>query len=187
MNMLISRRLAAAAGAASLALLAVGCGSSSSSTAAAPATTSSPTAAAASSAAASPSTAAAAAVLKTEHTTAGTVLANDKGYTLYWFAKDTATSSACTGACATYWPPVIGTPQAASGVTLTGKLGTIKRSDGSLQATYNGHPLYTYVGDKAPGQATGNKLNLSGGLWYAVTIGASSGTTPATSSTGYGY
>ena len=52
---------------------------------------------------------------------------------------------------------------------VTGRLGTIKRADGSVQATYNGHPLYTYVGDSAPGQAHGNSLNLNGGLWHEVT------------------
>ena len=97
-----------------------------------------------------------------------TVLANAKGFTLYWFAPDTAGRSACSGSCAVYWPPVKGPATAGQGVT--GKLGTIKRSDGSTQATYNGHPLYTYVGDKAPGQAHGNNLNLNGGLWHEVTI-----------------
>src|ERR1700689_5549659 len=81
------------------------------------------------------------AMLKTAKTSLGTVLTDSKGFTLYWFAIDTPTSSKCSGSCTTFWPPVIGTPQAASGVTLPGKLGTITRSDGSLQATYNGHPL----------------------------------------------
>jgi predicted lipoprotein with Yx(FWY)xxD motif len=104
--------------------------------------------------------------LKTVKIGSITVLTNDKGLTLYWFAPDTPTASKCTGSCAAYWPPVTGTPTAGPGVT--GKLGTIKRSDGSLQATYNGHPLYTYVGDSGPGQARGNNLNLNGGLWYEV-------------------
>jgi predicted lipoprotein with Yx(FWY)xxD motif len=59
---------------------------------------------------------------------------------------------------------------ATAGTGVTGKLATITRSDGSMQATYNGHPLYTYVGDKAPGQAKGNGLNLSGGVWHEVTV-----------------
>jgi predicted lipoprotein with Yx(FWY)xxD motif len=80
---------------------------------------------------------------------------------------DTATTSVCNGTCATYWPPVLGTPAAGPGVT--GRLGTIKRADGSAQAAYDGHPLYTYVGDSAPGQANGNNLNLNGGLWHEVT------------------
>ena len=96
-----------------------------------------------------------------------TVLANAKGFTLYWFAPDTATTSNCNGSCAAYWPPVKGPVTAGPGVT--GRLGTIKRSGGSVQATYNGHPLYSYVGDTSPGQARGNKLNLNGGLWYEVT------------------
>jgi predicted lipoprotein with Yx(FWY)xxD motif len=95
-----------------------------------------------------------------------TVLANARGLTLYSFAPDTPTKSACNASCAAYWPPVTGTPSAGPGVT--GTLGTIKRADGSVQATYDGHPLYTYVGDSAPGQARGNNLNLNGGLWHEV-------------------
>jgi len=97
-----------------------------------------------------------------------TVLTNTRGLTLYSFAPDTATKSNCSGSCAAYWPPVIGAPAAGPGVT--GRLGTIKRSNGATQATYNGHPLYTYVGDTHPGQANGNGLNLNGGLWREVTV-----------------
>jgi len=96
-----------------------------------------------------------------------TVLANAKGLTLYWFAPDTATRSACSGTCAVYWPPVTGPATAGPGVT--GTLSVIRRSDGPAQAAYDGHPLYTYVGDSAPGQANGNGLNLNGGLWHEVT------------------
>ena len=80
---------------------------------------------------------------------------------------DSPAASRCTGSCAAYWPPVIGTPTAGPGVT-TSKLGTIKRPGGTTQATYAGHPLYTYVGDDAPGQARGNKIDLNGGYWYEV-------------------
>ncbi len=104
------------------------------------------------------------------------VLTNAKGFVLYWFAPDTPTSSKCTGSCATYWPPVTGPATAGSGVT--GTLGMITRSDGTKQATYDGHPLYTYAGDTSPGQAKGNGLNVSGGLWYEMTV---SGATPAAS------
>jgi predicted lipoprotein with Yx(FWY)xxD motif len=96
-----------------------------------------------------------------------TVLTNAKGFTLYWFAPDTPTKSVCNGTCAAYWPPVSGNPTAGPGVT--GHIGTIKRADGSTQATYDGHPLYTYAGDNAPGQANGNDINLNGGLWHEVT------------------
>jgi predicted lipoprotein with Yx(FWY)xxD motif len=94
------------------------------------------------------------------------VLTNSRGFTLYSFAPDTPTKSNCNGTCAAYWPPVIGTPSAGPGVT--GTLGTIKRSDGMTQATYGGHPLYTYIGDSAPGQNNGNRINLNGGEWFEV-------------------
>jgi len=109
-----------------------------------------------------------AAALKTATIGGVTVLTNAKGFTLYWFVPDTATRSKCYGVCAGYWPPVAGTPSAGPGVT--GKLATITRSDGTTQITYNGHPLYTYVGDTAPGQAFGNNINLNGGLWHEVTV-----------------
>ena len=96
------------------------------------------------------------------------VLANADGLTLYWFAPDTTTSSKCFGSCAIYWPPVSGSPAAGPGVT--GKLGTIKRPGGGLQATYDGHPLYTYIGDRGPGQANGNDLDLNGGFWYDIRV-----------------
>jgi predicted lipoprotein with Yx(FWY)xxD motif len=158
-------------------LLIAACGSSTSS-----GSNTSSAAAPASSAAASSS------ALKTTKIGGATVLTNGKGFTLYWFAPDTSTKSNCNGSCATYWPPVKGPVTAGAGVA--GKLATITRSDGSVQATYNGHPLYTYVGDKAPGQDKGNGLNLSGGLWHDVTV---SGAAPASSGSasagggGYGY
>jgi predicted lipoprotein with Yx(FWY)xxD motif len=105
-------------------------------------------------------------VLKTDRIGGVTVLTNASGLTLYWFAPDTSTTSKCTGSCTAYWPPVLGDPRAGPGVT--GKLGTVRRSGRVLQATYNGHPLYTYVGDNGPGQAKGNNLDLNGGLWYEV-------------------
>ena len=96
------------------------------------------------------------------------LLTNSGGFTLYWFAPDTSTKSACYGSCAAYWPPVTGTPSAGPGVT--GTLGTITRTDGTKQATYDGHPLYTYIADSAPGSAHGNNINLNGGLWHDVPI-----------------
>ncbi len=106
--------------------------------------------------------------LKTGKISGITVLTNTSGLTLYWFAPDTSATSKCTGSCTAYWPPVSGNPKAGPGVT--GKLGTIKRPGGGLQATYDGHPLYTYIGDNGPGQAQGNNLNLNGGLWYEVRV-----------------
>jgi predicted lipoprotein with Yx(FWY)xxD motif len=96
------------------------------------------------------------------------LLTNANGLTLYWFAPDTSTKSACYGSCAAYWPPVTGNPLAGPGVT--GRLGTITRTDGTTQATYDGHPLYTYIGDHAPGTASGNNINLNGGLWHDVPV-----------------
>ena len=118
-------------------------------------------------------------VLKTATIGGTKVVTNAKGFTVYSFAPDTATKSNCNGSCATYWPPVKGPATAGAGVT--GKLGTITRSDGSTQATYNGHPLYTYVSDSAPGQDKGNGLNLSGGVWHVVPVsgGAAAAATAA--------
>ena len=93
----------------------------------------------------------------------GKVLVDSKGFTLYDFHKDKGTTSACYGACAKVWPPL---PDAAerrrpSGGAQASKLGTTKRKDGTTQVTYAGHPLYTYVGDKKPGEANGNDLESS--------------------------
>jgi predicted lipoprotein with Yx(FWY)xxD motif len=173
----MSKRWLAPVGLAAAALMIAACGSSSSTGAAAPAATTSNAATASGS------------VLKTTTIGGVTVLTNAKGLTLYWFAPDTSTTSKCNGQCATFWPPVKGPATAGSGVT--GKLATITRADGTVQATYDGHPLYTYKGDTAPGQDKGNNLNASGGLWHDVT--ASGAAAPASSqstgsgSGGYGY
>ena len=129
--------------------------------------------------------AAASGTLKTAKIGSATVLTNAKGFTLYSFAPDTSTKSNCNGSCVTYWPPVKGAVSA-SGVK--GTFGTIKRSDGSIQATFDGHPLYTYVGDTAPGQAKGNGLNLSGGVWHEITTsGSAAASSPSAGSGGGGY
>ena len=106
--------------------------------------------------------------LKTATIGGTTILTNAKGFTLYSFAPDTPATSKCYGSCAAYWPPVTGPAAASPGVP--GRVGTIRRTDGTEQLTYNGHPLYTYVGDSAPGQARGNNLNLNGGLWHDVPV-----------------
>ncbi len=138
--------------------------------------------------AASPSTA-----LDAHHMGGALVLTTSKGFTVYWFAPDTSTTSKCNGGCAKFWPPVKGPATAGMNVP-AGKLGTIKRSDGTTQATFAGHPLYTYVGDTAPGQAKGNGLNASGGLWHEVTVSGSAAPSPHKSKKssgggggGYGY
>jgi predicted lipoprotein with Yx(FWY)xxD motif len=110
------------------------------------------------------------AALMTERTMIGTVLADSRGFTVYEFTKDHGTTSACTGACAVAWPPVTGTPRPAAGMTLPGMLGTITRPGGVRQATFDGHPLYTFKGDTAPGDVKGNGLTAFGGKWYAITV-----------------
>ena len=105
--------------------------------------------------------------LRTAPINGAAVLTNANGFTVYSFAPDTPTTSKCNGSCAHSWPPVEGPAMAGPGVT--GTVGTITRSDGTIQATYNGHPLYTYLGDTAPGQAKGNGLNVAGGIWLEVT------------------
>jgi predicted lipoprotein with Yx(FWY)xxD motif len=102
----------------------------------------------------------------------GNILVNSKGQTLYLFQADKGTASTCNGACASAWPPVItnGAPIAGDGVS-GAKLGTTKRSDGTTEVTYNGHPLYTYAGDSSPGLATGEGSQEFGAEWYVVSPG----------------
>ena len=125
--------------------------------------------------------------LKTTTINGATVLTNAKGFTLYSFGPDTSTKSNCVGQCATFWPPVKG-PVTGSGIK--GTFGIIKRSGGPAQATFDGHPLYTYIGDKSPGQAKGNGLNAVGGVWHEVTTSgtaAPASKSPPGGSGGYGY
>lgn len=99
----------------------------------------------------------------------GKIIVDSKGLTLYDFHKDKGTTSACYGGCAQVWPPLTteGKPQAGEGA-MASKLGTTERKDGTTQVTYAGHPLYTYVQDKKPGDATGNDFTSFGGEWYAL-------------------
>jgi predicted lipoprotein with Yx(FWY)xxD motif len=115
-----------------------------------------------------PGPATAATVLDTRIIDGITVLTDAEGYTLYWFGPDTARWSACQGACARNWPPVTGPAAWQTGVT--GDIGAIARYDGSLQATYDGHPLYTTTADTAPGQAKGNGVWSHGGQWHEVAV-----------------
>ena len=164
-------RLAAGAGSAlGVALLVAACSTGSSSPGAAgsnsPAGASSSSAAAASGG--SDST-----VITTVSSSAGTFLANGSGHAVYLRTKDSNGMSACSGACAGAWPPVTTTGTVtASGGAKSSDLGTITRSDGTKQVTYDGHPLYTYIGDHGPGTAAGNNINLNGGLWLEVPVGS---------------
>jgi predicted lipoprotein with Yx(FWY)xxD motif len=134
-------------------------------------------------------TAASGSQVKTASTSVGTIMVNSAGHAIYWFAIDTPTKSNCSGSCATLWPPVTGPVTAAAGASLPGTFGTITRADGTTQATYMGHPLYTYAGDSSAGVVTGNGKNLSGGLWWAMTPSGSkpSGGAAPQPSTGGGY
>ena len=99
----------------------------------------------------------------------GMVLVNASGHTLYLFGLDKNGKSACSASCATYWPPLLshGKPTAGRGVKVS-LLGTTKRSNGSLQVTYNRHPLYTFSLDKRAGQTSGEGSVAFGGKWDAV-------------------
>ena len=110
-----------------------------------------------------------AAALKVARTSAGTVLASSRGLTLYYFTEDKPGSgkSVCTGSCASAWPPLAAPVRAPAGVRLPGPLGMITRPGGLRQVTINGYPIYTYAGDKAPGQASGNGI---GGAWHVIKI-----------------
>jgi predicted lipoprotein with Yx(FWY)xxD motif len=99
----------------------------------------------------------------------GAILVDSKGFTVYDFHKDKGTTSACYGACAKGWPPLTtsGAPKAMSGAEAS-KLGTTERSDGTMQVTYAGHPLYTFVEDTKPGETKGNDTSAFGAQWYAL-------------------
>src|SRR5919201_179762 len=96
----------------------------------------------------------------------GTALVDSQGRALYLFEADKGDMSRCSGACASAWPPATttGAPTAGPGLSAA-KLGTTKRSDGTTEVTYNGHPLYRYAGDSRPGEANGQGLNQFGAKW----------------------
>lgn len=104
----------------------------------------------------------------------GTILVNSEGFTVYAFAKDNGTTSSCYGACAKAWPPVTtkGAPATGEGA-MSSELGTTKRKDGTVQVTYAGHPLYTFVEDTQPGEANGNGVSAFGAEWNALDEGGS--------------
>ncbi len=145
-------------------LLMAACGSSSSSTANASPSTS-PIASPSPSPAANGATIAVATNSKL-----GQLLVDGKGITVYLFVKDAGTISTCYTSCAQIWPPVLtsGPPQAGAGATAS-LLGTTTRTDGTVEVTYAGHPLYYFVQDKQPGDATGQGIDGFGGLWWVLT------------------
>jgi predicted lipoprotein with Yx(FWY)xxD motif len=108
-------------------------------------------------------------VVSTATTSLGRVLVDAHGHTLYLFGKDRNGKSACSGACAAAWPPLIATakPRAGAGAAAS-RLGTTRRADGRLQVTYNHHPVYTFVKDTKKGQTNGEGLTAFGGTWDAV-------------------
>jgi predicted lipoprotein with Yx(FWY)xxD motif len=108
-------------------------------------------------------------VVSTATTSLGRVLVDGRGHTLYLFGKDRNAKSACSGACAAAWPPLIATakPRAGTGAKAS-RLGTTRRADGRLQVTYNRHPVYTFVKDTKKGQTNGEGLNAFGGTWDAL-------------------
>lgn len=116
-----------------------------------------------------PSSAAAATVAVATNPKLGQILVDGSGRTLYLFEADKGPISTCYGACATYWPPLLtgGAPAAGTGVTPS-LLGTTKRTDGTTEVTYAGHPLYYVVTDHNPGDATGQAVNNYGAPWYVV-------------------
>ncbi|WP_238016076.1 hypothetical protein KZZ52_49730 [Dactylosporangium sp. AC04546] len=132
---------------------------------AAPATTAATSAAASPTPAASPTSAGGTLTVAT--TPLGKVLADGQGYVLYLFDKDTATTSTCVDQCAVNWPPVAAPVTAAAGVTLPGAVTAITRPDGSSQAAYDGHPLYRWIKDTAPGQTTGEGVQ---GVWHVIKL-----------------
>jgi predicted lipoprotein with Yx(FWY)xxD motif len=131
-------------------------------------------------------------IVSTATTGLGRTLVNAQGRTLYLFEKDKQGRSACSGACATNWPPLIATakPVAGSGVKAS-LLGTTKRSDGRVQVTYNHHALYLFIKDTKKGQTSGEGINAFGANWYAISPagaalkGASSSSNGSTPGNGY--
>ena len=150
------------------------------------------------SAAAPASSAASSTVITTKTSSGGSFLTNSAGRAVYLFLADSAGKSTCSGACAAAWPPVVATGQpTAAGGAQSSDLGTITRSDGTKQVTYDGHPLYYFEGDTGPGTDKGQGVDGFGAKWWlvaptgssittAVTVGGSGASSPPSSSGGGG-
>jgi predicted lipoprotein with Yx(FWY)xxD motif len=120
-------------------------------------------------AAGKPIIAAQAGTISMRHTNLGNVLVDSHGRTLYLFEKDSGMTSSCAGACASIWPPVTATGKPGAGTGLAAsKIALLKRSDGTMQVSYGGHPLYTYAGDGKPGDTKGEGLNQFGAEWNVL-------------------
>jgi predicted lipoprotein with Yx(FWY)xxD motif len=159
-----TKLVAGVGGALGAAVVVAACSSGASSSAAAPAA--SPAGGSSSSAGASSS---GGTVITTAKSSGGTVLASSSGRAVYLWAKDTGDMSNCNGACAGAWPPVTTTGTAtASGGAQASDIGTITRSDGTKQVTYDGHPLYYFSGDSGPGTASGQGSDAFGAKWWLV-------------------
>jgi predicted lipoprotein with Yx(FWY)xxD motif len=147
-----------------LALITAGCGSADTTSGGSGSGYASPAAAATSPSAPAGHTG----TVATRHTSLGDVLVDAQGRTLYLFEKDAGMTSACSGACASIWPPLTATQAVAgSGLSAT-KLSVAKQPGGASDVTYAGHPLYTYVGDTQPGQTKGQALDQFGAEWYVL-------------------
>jgi predicted lipoprotein with Yx(FWY)xxD motif len=159
----LTRLVSFAALAVAGALVLAACGGSSTSSSSGSASTPS-------SGAAKPSPSGATSVVSTKTSSLGTFLVDSNGRTLYLWDADQASKSPCSGACAQAWPPLTttGTPKA-SGAVKASLLGTTKRTDGTSEVTYAGHPLYTFAGDSAAGQTNGQGSNGFGAPWWVVT------------------
>ena len=177
-----TKLIAGVGGALSAAVVVAACSSGASSSAAAPAA--SPAGGSSSSAGASSS---GGTVITTAKSSGGTVLASSSGRAVYLWAKDTGDMSNCNGACAGAWPPVTTTRTAtASGGAVASDIGTITRSDGTKQVTYDGHPLYYFSGDSGPGAASGQGSDAFGAKWWLVAPTGSDVTAGVTSFTAGG-
>jgi predicted lipoprotein with Yx(FWY)xxD motif len=126
------------------------------------------------------------ATLGVESSSLGKILDDGQGRTLYLFQADSGTKSNCSGACATNWPPLTSANPTVGRGASSSMVGTSKRSDGSTQVTYDGHPLYTYTGDSSPGDTNGQGVNAFGGLWYAVSPTGQQVTATASNNSGGG-
>jgi predicted lipoprotein with Yx(FWY)xxD motif len=127
------------------------------------------------------------AIVSTGKTSLGRIIVKSNGRTLYLFGKDRNGKSACSGQCATFWPPLItsGKPRVTSGARAA-LVGTTKRADGRLQVTYNHHPLYTFAKDTKTGQTNGEGVNAFGGVWNAVSPAGTKIVKPSASQGGGG-